>query len=85
MSMSLLVNGSDLLFWFRTNGTKIYIYDRDIKINSEKLYVIISEHNDGQVNIRFGNTIQTRSILKTFKYSVAKEHEKDYLKFLKQF
>ena len=57
-----------------TNSTIVQVWDPDININGEQLYVIISQNKcDGNIYTRFGNYIQMKSILRTYRYSLKEE------------
>lgn len=52
---------------YQTNYTVIDVYETDIKINSETMYVIISTNKiTHKQNTRFGNGTQTKSIINTY-------------------
>ena len=66
-----IVNDSDLVVEFDTNRTHACIYDRDLYINGEKIYVIITTNDEGDKYVRFGNWTQTKSIIKSFRQSMS--------------
>ena len=52
---------------FEAKETLVDIYETDIKINSECMYVIIATNKKThKQNTRFGNAIQTRSIINSY-------------------
>ena len=53
---------------FKTNQCDIYVYDTNLNFNDNKIYCILSIHRaTGKINTRFGNEIQTKGIIKSYR------------------